>query len=111
MSKEYRYEELRPNSGYGKFASKVLMIAILSLSAAMAFAAVIERGTVHVIVYQIGGFFLLSVFVAMLIVFLLATYVHILNCMSLRRISKERKMSCDNNNQIYQPKKQNSNED
>lgn len=103
---EEKEEILRPNDGYGRFAVKTLLVSVLLVGVAELCGVRLYQGTDHgtllrvtAIVTSIGG---MSAFM----LFALGTYVHVLTCITLRRINKERKRSKDhsitNNSQTIQ---------
>lgn len=102
---------MRPNNGYGKFAAWTLFVTVLFIGAAEVCGIIIDRGTAHVTLLRIAGLLSLSIGLAAFAVLLLATYVHILNCRTLRRLYREKSQD-DSINNHYQPNQKNkSNED
>lgn len=105
---EEKEEILRPNNGYGKFAAWTVSVAVLFIGIAELCGIGIDRGKPHVALLRIGGVVSFIVGMSSFSLFLLATNVHILNCRTLRRISKKRKQSKDssitNNSQTIQNK-------
>lgn len=101
---------LKPNNGYGTFAAWTLSVTALFIGIAELCGVAIDRGVVHVTLVRIAGIASSVVGMSAFALFLLATNVHILNCRTLRRISKEKsKDDSINNNQIIQNNQ--SNED